>query len=150
MASVSQQTVVAAPVEQVFERLLDPKHWQIFAPSEIGVSLTEEPKLLKAHSQTKLRIERYGVSSNAVLELEWMERPMRLRYRQRLGWFKTWCLDIELQAHSETETLLFEKLEYQLPFGLLGAFLDDFVIRRDIKALLQQRQRKIVEMYSQA
>lgn len=143
LAIVQHKTVIPCPASELLMLLGNPSKWPEFLGAEIFAEMQTEAVQLHLHQEIPLRLSRFGVSSNFKIRVEEVSKT-RIRLRQVLGLFKHWELLIEVSEHSESESLLIESVNYSLPFGLVGALLDDLLVRSDVRSILMERHEKLV------
>jgi ligand-binding SRPBCC domain-containing protein len=76
-------------------------------------------------------------------------RGSRLTYRQIEGIFTAWTHTMKFEEHGESETLVTDLVDYQVPLGLFGFLADDLLIKGDMRRVLAARLQKAKEHFEQ-
>ena len=63
------------------------------------------------------------------------------------GFFKSWVHTQVLVVHDAKTTVLTDLVDYQLPYGILGALVDDVFANKEIERLLKERLLRIQERF---
>lgn len=145
MPSVQVSSILPAQKKEVFDFLFREEAW------ERGVSPVFESELLQSGplregTVLRWRLSRFGVSFDWSIRIESIESDEKVAVSQRVGPFEEWVLTQELFEHGERATKIKDTIEYKLAFGLIGCLLDDLVVRRELKKILESRHEKILEL----
>lgn len=145
LAIVQHKSVISSDRESVFLLLSNPLKWPLLLPEDFEMEMQTQAAQLHLNQNIQLRIGRFGFSSNYTISVEEI-KTHKIRLRQILGVFKNWEMHIEITERKKGECLLLESVQYQLPFGILGALVDDFFTNSDIKKTLRIRHKKVEQL----
>lgn len=111
------------------------------------VEFPEPLSPLREQSEFAVTFFRYGKITVSRFRVDDYKPHERFSYRQVSGFFKSWVHTQVLSVHDSKTTLLTDIVEYQLPFGIAGALIDDLFAKREIARLLQDRLLRIQERF---
>jgi ligand-binding SRPBCC domain-containing protein len=150
MGHLQTSRLIPAPAAEVFRHITAIENLPEWLSGHIHVDLEAYPVELREQSEIEVVFTRFRVATRVKVRVETLKPLERFGYRQMSGFFRSWSHTQVLRAHNERSTLLTDLVDYQLPFGLLGAFADDLVVRKDIETLLNIRLIKIEEHFLRA
>ncbi len=111
------------------------------------IEFPETLPVLREQTEFAVTFFRYGKITLSRFRVDDYKPRERFSYRQLSGFFKLWVHTQVLSIHDSKTTLLTDLVDYQLPFGIAGAIVDDLFANREIERLLQQRLLKIQERF---
>lgn len=91
-------------------------------------------------------MSRYGIEQPVRFKVEKLVTGISLTYSQVSGVFLSWRHTVKLEEQ-EGGTLVTDIVEYELPFGIFGKLVDDFMVRLDVKKMLEHRMKNVVEHF---
>lgn len=139
MSQIKCSRRISAPKNQVFEYMLNPKHWGNLLRQHIDVELQVASEELKVGNVYKMTMTRMGLSQPVELEILNIQKNTTVTYKQSQGLFAKWIHTQNFEDVEGSETLVTDIVEYQLPLGLLGHIADDVWVRQDMKRILEDR-----------
>lgn len=148
MGHLQTSHLIPAPSDEVFRYVTELQNLSEQLRGHIEVSFPFDQPKLGLHQEFEMVLSRFSVSLHVVARVEAMDVGERFSYRQVTGFFRSWSHTILLRRHDEKTTLLTDLVEFQMPFGILGAVVDDVFVRRDIEKILNDRLRRIEEHFS--
>lgn len=135
-----RSVVLAAPPSEVYGFHEDPRNIGKISPPSLRVERVECEVPARAGGEFRLRVRQFG------LPLEWIgfwqeaAPSSRLVDGARKSPFRHWRHH-HLFAVAPGGTLMTDRVEYALPFGLLGRFLDKTVMKVVFAAMFAARHR---------
>lgn len=120
-------------------------------PQWVGGSMEVEfPRplpILREQSEFEVTFHRFGKITPSVFRVDELKPRERFAYRQVSGFFRTWVHTQVLVVHDPKTTLINDLVDYQLPYGILGALVDDVFAKKEIERLLKERLLRIEERF---
>jgi len=135
-----RSVLLAAPPEEVYAFHEDPRNIVKISPSSLRVEKVECTVPARVGEEFRLRVSQFG------LPLEWIGYwdeavpCSRLVDGARKSPFRHWRHH-HLFAKAPGGTLMTDRVEYALPFGLLGRLLNATVMRLVFAAMFAARHR---------
>ena len=99
----------------------------------------DKPSLI----EYKLRIR--GVPMRWLTEIEVWEPPCRFVDNQLRGPYKLWHHEHRF-AERDGGTLISDRVDYALPFGVLGQIVHGLIVRRDVESIFEFRRKRLEEV----
>ena len=103
--------------------------------------------MLREQSEFALTFTRFGRSVLGHFRVDELRPREKFSYRQTDGFFKSWVHTQLLSAHDAKTTLMTDVVDFTMPYGVLGALVDDLFARSDIEKLLKHRLLKVEERF---
>jgi ligand-binding SRPBCC domain-containing protein len=145
MGHIQTSRLIPSAAAEVYRHITDLS----LLPSWVGAFMNAKPILpegpLRPKAEFEVYFERFGIEKAVRIRIDEMTEPARFSYRQVSGFFTSWDHTQVLKVHNERTTLLTDLVNFELPFGFLGALADDLYVRRDIERVLQYRLLKVEE-----
>lgn len=148
MAHVQAEHLIPAPVGLVFKHIADFNHLGFWLPPELQAEISSLPKSIGEKSEIEARLARYGISLRMRVRLTEFLPEKSLVYRQVQGFFASWEHIQKLKAHDPATTLLTDLVDFEMPFGIVGALIDDLFMRNEVRRILQYRQEQIAASFN--
>lgn len=150
MAHIQCAKVINAPRFDVWNYMT--------APDKIGEQLKPEVIVkwqnpgvpLAPNSEFLFLMSRYGIEQPIRFIIDRLVLGHSLNYRQVSGLFYRYSHSMRFEDHGQGETLVTDLIEYEIPFGLLGKIADDFIIRRNLKKLMEHRLENVVQHFNKS
>jgi ligand-binding SRPBCC domain-containing protein len=149
MGHLNISRLIPAPVDQVFDHISRIENLPEWLVGHLVVEFPATPPKLREQVDVEVVMKRFGFPLRKVMRVEAFEPGHRLSYRQVAGFFRKWTHTQVLRAHDEQTTLLTDLVEFRLPLGIIGAFVDDVIACRDIERTLSSRLERIEEHFTQ-
>ena len=141
MPRIQVVTPLAAPPNEVFRALVSAENWAAIIPRLLRAKVVEGGPLREG-STLKLRVSRYGLDFDWILQMREVVPDQTVRFQQLVGFFDRWEHSLEIVRDEDGRTLVKETVEYEMPLGLLGRVADDLVFRQDLYRILKDRQNQ--------
>lgn len=147
MYVLERQALIPAPRHEVFPFFEDPRNLQKITPKWMGMTITRMDDLPVRQG---FRIE-YTIRW-LFLKLRWVtlitayEPPESFADLQERGPYKSWLHTHEFVDLGD-ETLMRDRVQYELPFGILGTIAHRLVVARQLKRIFDYRARRIRKLF---
>lgn len=140
MPSVTVETDVDAPVEDVFDAARDVDvHLETMAAHEERAVDGVTSGTLDVGDAVTWRARHVGVPLELTAEVTRVERPTYFRDVQVEGPFASFEHDHHFAAIGDARTVMTDEVRFRSPLGPLGAAVDRLVLRRYLRRLLSTR-----------
>lgn len=143
---LERTTIVPAPLPQVFDFFSNPNNLARITPQGMGFRIVNPPaRKLRAGDVMDYVIRVFGIPLQWRTRIEsWSENESFSDLQER-GPYKYWLHTHSFRAVGD-QTEMLDRVEYELPFGILGLVALPFV-RRELKRIFDFRGRQIVAMF---
>jgi hypothetical protein len=138
---------VEAPIDQVFSFFEDPRNLRAVTPPWVRFEVRRlEHVPLHAGMRNEYRIHWLGLSLRWHGLITEYERGRRFVDLQTGGPYRYWR-----HEHTFTDlggrTLVRDRVDYELPFGLLGAVVHRLIVARQLREIFDYRARAIARAF---
>lgn len=144
------QQVVEGPQSKVFEALVDLTQFSACWPGPFSVSDLQPSGEIKQGETFSFEMNWLGMVSRFVFQLDEVKPPEQIAFSLKQGPFKKWKHRITLSAHSESQTLVKDQVDYLLGYGLFGHLADDLLVRAELNRLLSKRLELFAQLIERA
>jgi len=142
-------TLIKAPREDVFAFFQDPNNLARITPSWLGLTISaiDDPPM-----RSDFRIECH-VSWLGFIRMNWVtmirdfEPPRYFADEQVKGPYKFWR-HVHTFEDVEGGTLMRDRVQYALPFGILGSVTHRLVAARQLRSIFDYRNRQIRKIFA--
>lgn len=138
MHTIERSQVIGLSVERAFEFFSDPRNLPRITPPWLGFTVLESPERLSTGCQMSYTIRWLGLPLRWTTEIVDYVPGERFTDRQKRGPYRSWWHEHHFTALGN-ETLMRDRIEYELPLGLLGALMHTLVVRRQLRQILDYR-----------
>ena len=142
MARLRHSKIIPFSRGEVFELLTDPHQLPLLFEDKVDVEVVDGAVELAKGSEYCLVMTRFRVSYRVRWKISEVVKGSRVTYEQVEGLLPKWEHTLFFEDTKKGETELVDRVDYQLPFGVLGLFVNDIFLRRDIRNLLCTRAEK--------
>ena len=142
-------TIPGRSLEEVFEFFSDPVNLGRITPKSLGFEILEAPsRKLRKGDRIRYRIRLLGVPIHWVTLIEeWREGQSFVDLQER-GPYTLWR-----HVHDFVEVpegvRMSDLVEYELPLGIVGRIVGGWLVRRQLNAIFDFRERVIRELFSE-
>lgn len=150
MGHVQVARLIPASVGDLFRHITDVENLPQWLGSSMEIDFPTPPPILREQSEFDVTFTRYGKITRATFRVDELKMRERFAYRQVEGFFRAWVHTQVLVVHDPDTTLITDLVDYQLPYGIVGALVDDLFAKREIERLLKQRLLRIEERFEGA
>ncbi len=147
MFILERETFVSAPQAEVFAFFSDPHNLARITPPSLGFEVVEAPPgPLRAGHRIRYRIRILGIAvAWTSLISEWEDGAYFVDEQLR-GPYRRWRHAHTLREAGNGVTML-DRVEYELPFGLLGQVFGGWWVRRDLDRIFAYRAQAISTIF---
>jgi ligand-binding SRPBCC domain-containing protein len=144
MAVIVVSSEIVAPIADAFAFHLDPRGAARIAPRGQRVSAVEGPAPLKEGDVVTIRVRQWPspVAQTWRVTVERIDAPFLLVDRATDSPFRSWCHEHRFAESAPGRTRMTDRIDYELPFGLLGRLADRLVVARIMRAAFRDRHRR--------
>lgn len=147
MPTLEKTTFIDAPIERVFGFFSDPQNLAKITPPSLGFQILDAPKrALRAGDRIEYRIRVMGVPLTWVTKITSWTEGKGFSDSQEKGPYKTWHHWHEFEAKNGGVEMK-DRVEYELPFGFLGALVGGWLVRRQLRAIFDFREKTIAKTF---
>jgi hypothetical protein len=147
--SFRQEHWVQRPIREVFSFFSDARNLEQITPPWLRFRiLSMSTESIQEGTEICYRLRLRGVPIHWRTEiLEW-NPPCRFVDVQRSGPYKLWRHAHEFEAE-DGGTRMADKVDYALPFGLLGRIAHALIVRRDVQSIFDYRRQQIDALFGE-
>ena len=147
MGHVQVSRLIPAGVGDVYRYILDLENLPQWLDLSMEAEFPAKLPVLREQVEFVIKLSRFGKSVESTFRVDELKPRETFTYRQVDGFFKSWVHTQLLSAHDAKTTLLTDVVDFQMPYGILGALADDLFVRSDVDKLLRHRLIKIEERF---
>lgn len=147
MGHVQVSRLIPVGVEDVYRYILDLENLPQWLDLSMEAEFPAKLPILREQVEFTIKLSRFGKSVESTFRVDELTPREKFTYRQVDGFFKSWVHTQLLSAHDAKTTLLTDVVDFQMPYGILGALADDLFVRSDVDKLLRHRLLKIEERF---
>jgi ligand-binding SRPBCC domain-containing protein len=145
--TLDRTQLVHARREQLFDFFVDPRNLPHITPPWIHFEIVQvEQSPLAGGTMQEYRIRWLGVPLSWETLIAEFEHGRRFTDVQTRGPYRYWRHEHTFEDAGDA-TLVRDRVQYQLPFGLLGRFAHALLVRRQLAAIFDYRARIIEEVF---
>lgn len=149
---LSRTQLVPAPLEEVFEFFSRPENLARITPNWLHFQIVGGGQLeMRQGLQIQYRIRPIGLPQRWVSSITVYDPPHRFVDEQVQGPYSYWRHLHEFEPASAgrgaPRTRVHDRVEYRLPFGPLGLLAHAVLVRRQLEAIFDHRERVIVGLW---
>jgi len=137
---------VSRPLLEVFSFFTKPRNLLDLAPPELSLELLTAPDVLILGARLVWKGKRWGISQQITQEVMAFDVGKQIAIEQRQGPFKRWIHSHQFSA-TEAGTLIYEKIDFEPPGGMLGFVITADSIHKDLNKLFAYRENKLKELF---
>lgn len=132
------------PVEEIFQYHACIDNICRLVPGYIKLSIIDAPCYLKLKDEIKLKVSMYHVPFYWESTIIDYEQNVRFTDSLRKGPFSLWKHYHLFEPHQQG-TLMTDRIEYKLPFSVLGEFANYFIVKDELERIFTTRHKKALE-----
>lgn len=138
---------VPASLGEVFHFFSDAGNLELLTPPWLRFQiLTPQPIHMFPDTLIDYRLRWHGIPMHWRSEITVWQPPHTFEDLQLQGPYKLWHHTHRFQAVDEG-TLIHDRVEYSLPFGVVGRMVHAFSVRKNIEIIFAFRERKVEEIF---
>ena len=147
MPVIERALVVPAGVEHTFSYFSEPRNLPQITPPWLRFTVVRCPvDGISAGCEIEYTIAWLGVTMPWTTRITQYERDARFVDTQERGPYKRWWHEHRFQA-TAGGTLMSDRIEYEMPFGVLGGVAHAVFVRRQLRQILDYRARRAAELF---
>ena len=129
--------------EHIQSHILESKNWTTILTEDFEVEPIQVPSQLSEGDLIDLNLKRFNFVCQSQFKVEHVGSNS-FCYKQTKGIFKRWTHKISWHSDKKNKGInLLHKVEYKLPYGVLGTLFQDLFFRFDLPSLLATQSKKI-------
>jgi ligand-binding SRPBCC domain-containing protein len=140
---------IPSTVEKVWDFISSPRNLKLITPDYMGFDVISEelPEKMYAGMMISYMVSPVmGIKTLWVTEITHVSELNYFVDEQRVGPYKMWHHQHQIQP-IENGVLMTDIVDYQPPFGFLGAIANQLVIRRKLEEIFSFRTAKLEEYF---
>lgn len=147
MPVLERTQLIPAPVDRVFQFFSEAQNLAEITPKWLGFRmLTPDPVEMRAGTRLEYRISLHGVPLRwRTLITEW-NPPHGFKDIQLSGPYKVWEHEHRFEP-APGGTLMRDIVRYELPFGKLGQWIEQYWVRRDLQRIFDYRAERVADLW---
>ncbi len=138
--------VVPLPLEQVFAVFEDPRNLASITPPWLNFSIKSADIQLRRGAEIDYTIRWAGVPLSWKTLITEYDPPRLFVDEQARGPYKMWRHRHSFRAIDEG-TEIWDRVDYALPFGILGRAAHALLVRRQLQGIFTYRQEALARMF---
>jgi len=141
-------TRVPAPLEDVFAFFSDPANLARITPPWLRFRIQPPvPERMEEGARIEYRIRWLVFTLRWVTVISRWVAGVEFQDRQKRGPYRTWIHTHRFERDGAGGVLMRDRVEYQLPFGLLGRIAHAVLVQRQLQAIFEYRRRAIEKIF---
>jgi ligand-binding SRPBCC domain-containing protein len=143
------EMISGRPLAETFAIFEDPYNLAKITPPWLNFRVTSADRVqMKRDAEIEYVIRWLGVPVRWKTRITDYDPPHRFVDEQERGPYRLWRHQHNFEESTEGTKVL-DRVEYHLPFGLLGVFVHAAVVRRQLLAIFRYRQRELGKMFGE-
>lgn len=149
MYTLERVTLIKAPLGEVFNFFEDPHNLAKITPEGMRFDITHIDELpMKPGFRIEYTIRVMGVRVKWVTQIPIHDPLNGFVDIQEKGPYKSWRHEHTFEDH-DGQTLMTDRVQYELPFGILGKVAHSLVVSRQLRDIFDHRGREIRKMFGE-
>ena len=147
MHVLQREVLIHAPIDRVFEFFADPANLSKITPKSVGFrDLTPNATPMRPGLEIIHEIRWLGLPVRWHTLIEDYDPPHLFVDTQIKGPYTYWRHTHEFEDLGD-QTLIRDRVQYELPFGILGTITHRLIVARQLKRIFNYRARKIRKLF---
>jgi ligand-binding SRPBCC domain-containing protein len=148
---LERSVVVPAPRDRVFEFFSDPRNLEKITPKSLGLEIIsiDDPPIRPGFRIKYTMMPLLGIPVSWTTRIPVFEPPHRFADVQERGPYKHWYHEHTFEDLG-ADTLMRDRVEYELPFGFLGAIAHRLVVERQLTQIFKYRATRVRRLFDPA
>lgn len=139
-----------AAQDDVFEFLIRPVNLPAVMPAEANMKLIDVPEVLTLGSRIEFELGGFGVIQRFVHEVTEFDPPHRFTDRQVQGPLKHFVHEHVVQAATDGQVEMIDRIEFEPPGGLAGFVVTKDRILKSLQSSFDHRHRELKRLLEQS
>ncbi|MCH8051220.1 MAG: SRPBCC family protein [Chloroflexi bacterium] len=150
MPVLERETVIPAPRPEVFAFFEDPRNLEKLTPKAMDFSIREIDDLpVKPGFRIAYTIKWLFLPIRWVTIFEEYDPPRGFTDVQAKGPYRLWRHEHSFEDLGD-RTLMRDRVQYELPFGILGSIAHRLIVARQLKHIFDYRARRIRKLFAES
>ncbi|HBN78593.1 MAG TPA: hypothetical protein DD473_22840 [Planctomycetaceae bacterium] len=125
MPNFSHETVLSAPIDQVFDFLVQPENLSRISPPEAGLRFLDAPDRFSAGVEFQFAVQTFGMVQKITHRITEFASPLQFIEELVKGPLPKWIHTHDFVSVSENETRIIDHIEFEPPGGIVGIMLTE-------------------------
>lgn len=148
---LEKRQVVPLPLERAFDFFDDPRNLARITPPWLRFRIADDrPLTMREGLEIRYRIRPLLVPQRWVSRITRYHPPVAFVDEQVEGPYALWRHQHAFRAMGDDATEVTDRVEYALPFGVLGEIAHALFVRRQLEAIFRFRERAVDEILGSA
>jgi ligand-binding SRPBCC domain-containing protein len=148
MPFLERETLLPAPRETAFAFFHDPRNLRRITPKWLGFKITRIDELpVQEGFQISYRIRPLILPMSWTTTITEWDPPARFADIQTSGPYKSWRHEHTFEE-VDGGTMMRDRVQYELPFGILGAIAHRLIVARQLNRIFDYRARRIRRIFA--
>ncbi|HEY5639770.1 MAG TPA: SRPBCC family protein [Dehalococcoidia bacterium] len=150
MPVLEREAIIPAPRDEVFPFFEDPRNLAKITPRSMGFTIREIDDLpIKPGFRIEYTIKWLGLPLKWVTLIEEYDPPRGFTDVQARGPYRSWRHSHSFEDLGD-RTLMRDRVQYELPFGILGSAAHRLIVARQLERIFDHRARRIRRLFASA
>lgn len=142
---LSREQWIPKSIEEAFAFFSRPENLEEITPPWLGFHIVRTDRQLQAGSLINYRLRIHGLPMRWTSEITVWEPPYRFVDMQLSGPYKLWRHEHSFREHNGG-TLIRDRVDYALPFGMIGEIAHALMVRRDVENIFEFRRERLQQL----
>lgn len=138
-------TVLGCSPQEVFDFLARPANLALVSPPKLHLKLLDGPERMRLGSRMTAQGNKFGIPQSITSEVTAFEEGVAFTDTQVSGPFGTFVHTHRVEP-APKGTIMTDTIDYATPGGLIGLYLTNDRIRRDLEELVAYRTQRFKEL----
>ena len=147
MAIFETSVTLCSPLESIFDFFIRPENIQQISPPEMGLNFIDPPDILEAGCRLEFKLQGFGQVQHIVHEVSDLECPHGYTETQVQGPLKQWLHEHRFESDTAEQTIVTDRIEFQLPGGLMGLLLTEARVRESLEDGFYHRHEQLKQIF---
>lgn len=142
-----QSQYFSQPVEELFDYFRDPQNLEEITPDRLNFRiLNVDPVPVREGTVIEYRLRLRGIPLSWTTEITAFEPNEYFQDTMISGPYAKWE-HIHTFERVRGKTVMGDQVHYEMPFGFLGTFVHEMMVRKDLKHIFSHRARTLRERF---
>jgi ligand-binding SRPBCC domain-containing protein len=145
---LTREVLIPAPQLEVFRFFEDTRNLERITPRWVGFEdVTHEGPPLYLGMKTAHRLRWFAIVLRWNSRIVEYEPPVRFVDEQTSGPYRHWRHEHSFEV-VDGGTLMRDRVQYELPFGILGNVVQRLIVERQLRRIFDYRERRIKQLFA--
>ena len=149
MPVLERDTIIPAPRDEVFAFFETPRNLEKLTPKGMDFTIREIDDLPVKPGFRAYTIKWLFLPTRWVTIFEEYDPPHGFTDVQAKGPYRLWRHEHSFEDLGD-RTLMRDRVQYELPFGILGSIAHRLIVARQLKRIFDYRARRIRKLFAEA